>query len=77
MLRNNITVVAHQFLYKCVCAQSCLTLYNLMGYSPPRLSVHGIFQARILEQLAMSYSSGFFQSTVSQGNSLQATPQCL
>ena len=26
--------------------QSCLTLYNPMGCSPPGSSVHGIFQAR-------------------------------
>ena len=30
-------------------AQSCLTLCNHMGCSPPGSSVHGIFQARILE----------------------------
>ena len=35
----------------CVCsvAKSCLTLCNLMDYSPPDSSVHGILQARILE----------------------------
>ena len=31
-----------------VYAQSCLTLYNPLDWSPPGLSVHGIFQARIL-----------------------------
>ena len=37
----------------CVCsvAKSCLTLCNLMDYSPPDSSVHGILQARILELL--------------------------
>ena len=30
-------------------AQSCPTLSNLMDCSPPRSSVHGIFQARVLE----------------------------
>ena len=30
-------------------AQSCLTLCNLMDCSPPGSSVHGIFQARVLE----------------------------
>ena len=40
----------------CVCAQSCPTLCELMHYSPPGSSVHGIFQARILEWLAISYS---------------------
>ena len=30
-------------------AQSCLTLCNPMDCSPPGISVHGLFQARILE----------------------------
>ena len=30
-------------------AQSCLTLSNPMDCSPPGSSVHGIFQARVLE----------------------------
>ena len=30
-------------------AQSCLTLSNIMDYSLPGSSVHGIFQARVLE----------------------------
>ena len=35
---------------KLLVAQSCLTLYNSMDYSPPDFSVYGIFfQARILE----------------------------
>ena len=33
----------------CVCAQSCLTLWDPMDCSPPGSSIHGIFQARILE----------------------------
>ena len=42
----------------CVCsdAQSCLTLCNPMGCSPPGSSVHGISQARILEWVAISFS---------------------
>ena len=36
-------------------AQSCPTLHNLMDYSPPGSSVLGIFQARILEWIAISY----------------------
>ena len=32
-----------------MCAQLCLTLCDPMGYSPPGSSVHGVFQARILE----------------------------
>ena len=37
-------------------AQSCLTLCNPMDCSPPGSSVHGIFQARILEWIAISFS---------------------
>ena len=40
-----------------VCAQSCLNLCNPMNCSLPGSSVHGIFQARILEWVAISYSS--------------------
>ena len=29
--------------------QSCLILSNTMDYSPPGSSIHGIFQARVLE----------------------------
>ena len=36
--------------------QPCLTLHDLMDCSPPGSSVHGIFQARILEWVAMSFS---------------------
>ena len=45
----------------CVCAQSCLTLCNPMDCSPPGSSVHGIFQAGILERVAISYSRGSSQ----------------
>jgi len=38
--------------------QSCLTLYNTMDYRLPGSSVHGIFQAKILEWVAFSYSRG-------------------
>ena len=36
------------------CAQSCSTLCDSMDYSPPGSSVHGIFQARIREWVAIS-----------------------
>ena len=42
-----------------VIAQSCSTLWDPKGYSLPGSSVHGIFQARILERVAISYSRGF------------------
>ena len=47
--------------YQCMCehAQSCPTLRDPMNCSPPGSSVHGIvFQTRILERVAISYSRG-------------------
>ena len=41
--------------------QSCPTLCNAMDCSPPGSAVHGIFQARILEQVAISSSRGSSQ----------------
>ena len=37
-------------------AQSCLTLHDPMDYSLPGSSVHGIFQARVLEWGAIAFS---------------------
>ena len=42
-------------------AQSCLTLCNPMDCSPLGSSVHGIPQARILEQVAIPFSRGFLR----------------
>ena len=39
-------------------AQSCPTLWDLLDYSPPGSSVHGIFQARVLEWVASSFFRG-------------------
>ena len=38
--------------------QSCPTLCDPMDYSPPGFSVHGIFQARILERVVMPSARG-------------------
>ena len=40
----------------CSAAQSCLTLSDPRDCSPSGSSVHGIFQARTLEWIAISYS---------------------
>ena len=40
------------------CAQLCLTHCDLKDCSPPGSSVHGIFQARVLEWVAISSSRG-------------------
>ena len=37
-------------------AQSCLTPSDPMDYSPPGSSIHGIFQARVLEWGAIAFS---------------------
>ena len=42
----------------CVCAESCPTLCSLLDCSPPGSCVHGIFQIRILEWVAISYPTG-------------------
>ena len=42
-------------------AQSCLTLWDPMDCSRPGSSVHGIFQAWILERVAFPFSRGSFQ----------------
>ena len=39
-------------------AQSCPTVCDPINRSPPGSSVHGIFQARILEWVAISFSRG-------------------
>ena len=44
--------------------QSCSILCHRMDGSPPGFSIHGIFQARILEQVAISSCRGFTQPRV-------------
>src|SRR5574340_309044 len=41
--------------------QSCPTLWDPMDCSLPGSSVHGIFQARVLEWVAISFSRGSYQ----------------
>ena len=57
------TGVGCHFLLQCMkvkteseVAQSCLTLHDPMDYSLPGSSVHGIFQARVLEWGAIAFS---------------------
>ena len=47
--------------YVCMLAQLCLTLLRPHGLQPPGFFVHGIFQARILEWVAISFSRGSSQ----------------
>ena len=55
--------VGNHFLLQCMkvkseseVAQSCLTLSDPMDCSPPGSSVHRIFQARVLEWVAIAFS---------------------
>ena len=50
--------------HMCVCAQSCPTLCDTMDCSLPGSSVQGIFQARILEWVAISSSGGLPNSGI-------------
>ena len=43
-------------------AQLCLTLCDPMGCSLPGFSIHGIFQARMLEWVAIFFSRGSSRS---------------
>ena len=63
-LGKNTGVGCH-FLLQCMkvkseseVVQSCLTLRYPMDCSPPGSSVHGIFQARVLEWGAIAFSLG-------------------
>ena len=42
----------------CMCAQWCPTLCDPMDWGPPGSSIHGIFQARVLEWVGISCSRG-------------------
>ena len=48
---------------KCMHTQLCLTLCDPMDYSPPGSPICGIFQAGILEWVAIPFSRGFSQGS--------------
>ena len=54
-------VSAENCVLFCVCAQSCLTLWDPMDCSPSGSSAHGILHARILEWAATPSSRGLSQ----------------
>ena len=75
------TGVSCHFLLQCMkvkseseVAQSCPTLSDPMDCSPPGSSVHGIFQARVLEGGAIAFSGRC--GTYMQWNSTQPTAAC-
>ena len=56
-----IYLIYRSCCYCCCCwsvAKQCPTLRDLMDYSLPGFSIHGIFQARILEWVAVSFPRG-------------------
>ena len=62
--QSKSTGVGCHFLLQCMkvkseseVSQSCPTLHNSMDCSPPGSSIHGLFQARILEWDAIAFSS--------------------
>ena len=55
----------------CSVAQPCLTFCNPVDCSPPGSFVRGIFQARILEWGAISYSRGSSQSRDGTGDEME------
>ena len=59
--RDTLTFKLHWFVCVCVCvhAQLCLTVCDPMDCSLPSSSIHGIFQARILEWVVISYCKGY------------------
>ena len=66
------TGVGCHFLLQCMkvkseseVAQPCLTLHDHMDCSLPRSSIHGIFQARVLEWGAIAFSeTSFYRVTI-------------
>ena len=61
------TGVGCHFLLQCMkvkseseVTQSCLTLRDPMDCSPPGSSIHGIFQARVLEPVTSAFSIELF-----------------
>ena len=63
-MENNMEALSENAkqIYHVLCVHSatqlCSTLCDPMDYSPPGSSVHGVFQARLLEWVAISFSRG-------------------
>ena len=71
------TGVGCRFLLQCMkvkseseVAQSCPTLRDPMDCSPPGSSIHGIFQARVLEWGAIAFSRPYLELTLNKSFSL-------
>ena len=53
---------------KVLVTQLCLTLCNPMEWNSPGASVHGIFQARILEWVTIPFSREFHEPGIEPGS---------
>ena len=51
-----LTSNSHNLVGCCLVTKLCLTLCDPVDCSPPGSSVYGIFQARVLEWVAISFS---------------------
>ena len=62
-------------------AQSCPTLSDPMDYSLPDSSIHGIFQARVLEWVAIAFSRHIYSTILKidnqQGPTIQPRKLCI
>ena len=56
-----------------VVAQSCPTPGDRMDCSPPGSSVHGVFQARVLEWVVIAFSDGLLRCLFIEENSLSGS----
>ena len=54
-------------------AQSCPTLSDPMDCSPPGSSAHGIFQARVLEWVAIAFSAMEYYSAIKRNIYIKGT----
>ena len=56
-----VCVCMHVRVCMRACAHLCFTLCDPLDHSPPGSFVHEIFQARIMDQVAISFSRGSSQ----------------
>ena len=66
---DSLLLPTHLSPASCTPAQSC----NPMDCSPPGSSVHGLFQARILEWVAISFSKWFLSWNFHKGTYINLT----
>ena len=58
MRENETILLIYALKKKMLGAQSCLTVWGPVDYSPPGSSVHGIIQAKLLEWVTIPFSRG-------------------